>query len=46
MADLVTEMKLGNSANEAGLSALLTQLQSIDKRLASIETNGALAAAA
>jgi hypothetical protein len=46
MADLISELKVGNSANEAGLSALLTQLQSIDKRLASIETNGALAAAA
>jgi len=46
MADLVTETRTGNAANEAGLSALLTQLQSIDARLASIESTNALAAAA
>jgi hypothetical protein len=46
MDDLVAETRLGNQANEAGLTALLAQLQSIDARLASIESSNALAAAA
>jgi hypothetical protein len=46
LSDLVSETRIGNQANEAGLSALLAQLKSIDDRLAAMQSANDLALAA